>query len=94
MIDELKVISFDRFQMKLPSSVQYDDLIRIHLAYYRHYNSKRALIRTEYLMPDISHLPALCPPSATEEKQLFYPTGGRYGQSTRELIETASPIRH
>jgi hypothetical protein len=37
VIDEMRVISFDRFQMKLPSSVQYDDLVRTHLAFYKHY---------------------------------------------------------
>ena len=33
VIDELRVISFDRFSMKMPSSVAYDDLVRVHLSY-------------------------------------------------------------
>jgi hypothetical protein len=66
--------------MKLPSSVQYDDLIRVHLAYYKHFNSKRALLGSEYELPIISVLPILVPPSVTEDKQLFYPSGGKYGQ--------------
>ncbi len=68
VIDELKVISFDRFQMKLPSSVQYDDLIRVHLAYFRHFNAKRALIGSSYELPIISALPTLNPPSVSEDK--------------------------
>lgn len=38
VIDFLHVISFDRFAMKLPSSVQYDDQVRVHLNYMRHHN--------------------------------------------------------
>jgi hypothetical protein len=75
--------------MKLPSSVQYDDLIRVHLAYYKHFNSKRALLASEYELPIISVLPILYPPSATEDKQLFYPSGGKYGQMVA-LIDSSA----
>lgn len=54
--------------MKLPSSVQYDDLIRVHLAYFKHFNAKRAIINSEYQLPEISALPILCPPNTSEEK--------------------------
>ena len=40
VIDELRVISFDRFSMKMPSSVAYDDLVRVHLNYLRHFLTK------------------------------------------------------
>ena len=36
VIDELRVISFDRFSMKMPSSVAYDDQVRIHLNFLKH----------------------------------------------------------
>ena len=75
--------------MKLPSSVQYDDLIRVHLAYFRHFNSKRALIGSNYELPVISALPTLNPPSVSEDKQLFYPSGGKYGQMVA-LIDAAA----
>lgn len=44
VVDEMRVISFDRFQMKLPSSVQYDDLVRVHLQFFKHYTQKKMLI--------------------------------------------------
>ncbi len=40
VIDELRVISFDRFGMKMPSSVAFDDQIRVHLSYLRHFLMK------------------------------------------------------
>ena len=40
VIDELRVISFDRFGMKMPSSVAFDDQVRIHLSYLRHFLMK------------------------------------------------------
>lgn len=44
VIDKLKVISFDRFSMKLPSSVKYEDHVQTHLAFYKHYLMKKALL--------------------------------------------------
>ena len=35
VIDELRVISFDRFGMKMPSSVAFDDTVRVHLGFLR-----------------------------------------------------------
>jgi len=57
VVDELKIISFDRFQMKLPSSVQYDDHVRTHLNFYKHFVQKRNLIKGEFALPDIKKLP-------------------------------------
>ena len=36
VIDELRVISFDKLSMKMPSSVAYDDLVNVHLSYLTH----------------------------------------------------------
>jgi hypothetical protein len=44
--------------MRLPSSVQYDDLVRTHLNFYKHYLQKRALIKQEFALPDIAMLPS------------------------------------
>ena len=44
VIDELRVISFDRFGMKMPSSVAFDDQVRIHLSYLRHFLMKQVLL--------------------------------------------------
>ncbi len=55
-IDEMKVISFDRFQMKLPSSVHYDDYVRVHLDFLKHFNDKLELIKQQFEMPDINKI--------------------------------------
>ena len=44
VIDELRVISFDRFGMKMPSSVAFDDQVRAHLSFLRHFLMKQVLI--------------------------------------------------
>lgn len=44
VIDELRVISFDRYGMKLPSSVAFDDQVRSNLSFLRHFLMKQALI--------------------------------------------------
>ena len=44
VIDELRVISFDRFGMKMPSSVAFDDQVRIYLSYLRHFLMKQVLL--------------------------------------------------
>lgn len=56
MIDELRVISFDRFQVKLPASVQYEDQVRVYLAYMKHFLQKIRLIGEEFGMPDVQAL--------------------------------------
>jgi len=64
VIDELRVISFDRFHVKMPSSVMYDDQVRIHLSYVRHLLKKRAILHHEnkFCMPEIGYFPATLPP--------------------------------
>ena len=44
VIDELRVISFDRYGMKLPSSVAFDDQVRSNLSFLRHFLMKQVLI--------------------------------------------------
>jgi hypothetical protein len=58
IIDDLKVISFDQYAIKLPSSVSYDDQVRNHLAYMRHHKVKKQILATEYELAEISHFPA------------------------------------
>jgi hypothetical protein len=82
-VDELRIISFDRFQMKLPSSVQYDDLVRVHLNYFKHYKQKVQFLKADYGLPDICKLPiflnsSLAIGGVSEDRPIFYPTNGRY----------------
>ena len=44
VIDELRVISFDRYGMKLPSSVAFDDQVRSKLSFLRHFLMKQVLL--------------------------------------------------
>lgn len=44
VVEELRVISFDRFGMKFPSSVAFDDQVRTHLNYLRHFLMKQVLL--------------------------------------------------
>ena len=44
VIDELRVISFDRYGMKLPSSVAFDDQVRSNLSFLRHFLMKQVLL--------------------------------------------------
>ena len=46
VIDELRVISFDRFGMKMPSSVAFDDQVRTHVSYLRHYLLKQVMLQS------------------------------------------------
>lgn len=82
VVDELKIISFDRFSMKLPASVQYDDFVRVHLSFYSHFSQKATLIKSDPQLPQISDLPTFVnQPSAFEDRSPFYyPQGGRYNQ--------------
>ena len=57
VIDELRVISFDRFSMKMPSSVAYDDQVRVHLSYLQHFLTKQALLSSKFEMPLVGTLP-------------------------------------
>ena len=44
VIDELRVISFDRYGMKLPSSVAFDDQVRSNLSFLRHFLMKQVML--------------------------------------------------
>ena len=44
VIEELRVISFDRYGMKFPSSVAFDDQVLAHLNYLRHFLMKQVLL--------------------------------------------------
>ena len=40
IVDELRVISFDRFGMSMPSSLAFDDQVRAYLSVLRHFLMK------------------------------------------------------
>ena len=84
VMEELRVISFDRFQIKMPSSVAYDDLVRVHLAYLKHHLTKKRMMSSEYQLPDIMYLPPQAAPASNEEKSSFFPQGGRYDRRPPE----------
>jgi len=44
IVDELRVISFDRYGMKMPSSLAFDDQVRNHLGVLRHFLMKQLLL--------------------------------------------------
>lgn len=48
VIEELRVISFDRMNMKMPASVAYDEQVLTHLRYMRHFLTKRSLIGSDF----------------------------------------------
>jgi len=43
-IDDIQVISFDRFNFKMSQLVDYDENIRIHLNFVTHFIQKKALL--------------------------------------------------
>ena len=43
-IDDLQVISFDKFNFKNSQSVEYDENVRIHINFVIHFLSKKALL--------------------------------------------------
>ena len=44
MVDELRVISFDRFGMKMPSSLAFDDQVRSYLNVLRQFLMKQLVL--------------------------------------------------
>ena len=44
LVDELRVISFDRFGMKMPSSLAFDDQVRSYLNVLRHFLMKQLVL--------------------------------------------------
>ena len=73
VIDELRVISFDKLSMKMPSSVAYDDLVNVHLSYLTHLMVKQSLLSTKFEMPMVGSLPQRQNQLANEERSSFYP---------------------
>ena len=68
VIDELRIISFDRFPLNLPASVHFDDQVRTYLLSMHHYLAKKSLLRVNntanslgkgFQMPQIGELPQL-----------------------------------
>lgn len=53
-IDDLQVISFDRFQLRQSQLINYDESIRIHINFVTHFLSKKSLLeesKTSPLLP-------------------------------------------
>ena len=44
IVDELRVISFDRFGMSMPSSLAFDDQVRAYLSVLRHFLMKQLIV--------------------------------------------------
>ena len=53
IVDELRVISFDRFGMKMPSSLAFDDQVRSHLNVLRHFLMKQLVSSQEFEMAPV-----------------------------------------
>ena len=75
VIDELRVISFDRFGMKMPSSVAFDDQVRVHLNYLRHFLMKQVLQLKDFEMAPISQLSLRYARAGNEERSSYFLTG-------------------
>ena len=56
-VEEMRVVSFDRFPMKLPASVMYDDHVRLYLRFNRQNKTKQDLVACEFELPLIEWLP-------------------------------------
>lgn len=89
VIDELRVISFDRFGMKMPSSVAFDDQVRVHLSYLRHFLMKQVLLKQEFSMTMIGNIPLRLARAANEERSSYCPTNkfatGRFEQGNNNF---------
>ena len=81
VVDELRVISFDRFGLNLPSSVAFDDQVRAHLSFLRHFLMKQVLIPQEFEMVSISSIPLRRGNVANEERSSFFPPGAINGKT-------------
>ena len=44
VIDDLQVISFDRFTLKMCPNIEYDETTRIHMNFVQHYKLKKSLL--------------------------------------------------
>ena len=51
-IDDLQVISFDKFNFKQSQSVEYDEQVRIHVNFVIHFLAKKSLLEeTKTMVP-------------------------------------------
>ena len=53
IVDELRVISFDRFGMKMPSSLAFDDQVRSYLNVLRQFLMKQLVLAQEFEMAPV-----------------------------------------
>lgn len=44
VIDELQVISFDRFTLKLCPSIEHDEIVKVNMNFVNHFTHKKALL--------------------------------------------------
>lgn len=51
-IDDIQVISFDKFNFKISQSVDYDENIRIHLNFVSHFIQKKVLLEESKVKED------------------------------------------
>lgn len=84
VIDELRVISFDRFGMQMPSSVAFDDQVRSYLGFLRHFLMKQALLRQNFEMAQISELPIRYGNIANEERSSFFLQTSKTGTTAKK----------
>lgn len=96
VIDELRVISFDRFQVKLPASVQYEDQVRVNLGYMKHFLQKIKLIGFEFDMPETAML-SLLPGQQLKltdqvEESKAFPLEGKFEQLPPQMSPVKSLI--
>ena len=73
VVDELRVISFDRFGMKMPSSLAFDDQVRSHLNVLRHFLMKQLILPQKFEMAQVSNLSRRATNVTNEERSAFFP---------------------
>jgi len=56
IVDEMRVISFDRFGMRMPASLAFDDQVRSYLSVLRHFLMKQLVIAQEFEMAPVEIL--------------------------------------
>lgn len=73
MVDELRVISFDRFGMKMPSSLAFDDQVRSYLNVLRQFLMKQLVLSQEFEMAPVQALSRRSTNATNEERSTFFP---------------------
>lgn len=76
VIEDLRVISFDRVDVHLKENIAFDEQFRAHLGYVRHHLLKQAFIsenaQNRFEMPQILWFDSTAGPEGNEEKSAFY----------------------